>query len=508
MYIEIIGITTITLLAVYAYKYTKRSPENRNEEWFDFLPNMFPTLGLLGTFSGIALGLWKFDVDNIESSIPNLIDGLKTAFIVSIFGVICLLIFTRRVALIRRRENEGKFSEETTAIKELTNVMLEFRKDLNDNFVYIDENNNKVTPANFFRNINNQLEQQTTALSSFSLDLANLIENGLEKILNSEEKGVTFELQNLKIEIEKLSKNIQAPGKGIADGAIGQLQSAMKEMVSEFKTSVSGSAKEEMENLAKTLGEAGKSLNDFPEKLQIMTDTLNNNFAGLQGVIKNIGEETFKTSDEINKKMQNDIKEMAEILKDNVSIIQDGQGNIVAEQSKNLQLSENLLSAFNTSIESMNNISSKVNDILSEFKSVHNGMISATNEFKMISENVNSSTNNTKIAQENFSKYSNEFVKGNQETIEKIIDTIQISVNLVDEYTVKFEIIEQGLKGIFSQIDNGLNQYQKNVGSSLESYLTKYSDALTSTAQSLSSASQEQFEILEELSEQLSKLKK
>jgi methyl-accepting chemotaxis protein len=263
-----------------------------------------------------------------------------------------------------------------------------------------------------------------------------------------------------------------------------------------------------MENLAKTLGEAGKSLNDFPEKLQIMTDTLNNNFAGLQGVIKNIGEETFKTSDEINKKMQNDIKEMAEILKDNVSIIQDGQGNIVAEQSKNLQLSENLLSAFNTSIESMNNISSKVNDILSEFKSVHNGMISATNEFKIISENVNSSTNNTKIAQENFSKYSNEFIKGNQETIEKIIDTIQISVNLVDEYTVKFEIIEQGLKGIFSQIDNGLNQYQKNVGSSLESYLTKYSDALTSTAQSLSSASQEQFEILEELSEQLSKLKK
>lgn len=326
MYIEIIGIVSISALAIYAFSYTKRAPENRNEEWFDFLPNMFPTIGLLGTFSGIALGLWKFDVTDIEKSIPNLIDGLKTAFVVSIVGVVCLLIFTRRVALIRRKENLGKFSEETNAIKELTSVMLEFRKDLSDNFVYIDENNNKVTPANFFRNINNQLEQQTTALSSFSLDLANLIENGLEKILNNEEKGVTFELQSLKIEIEKLSKNIQAPGKGIADGAIDQLQSAMREMVSEFKTSVSGSAKDEMENLAKTLGEAGKSLTDFPDKLQVMTDNLNTNFAGLQEVIKHIGEETFKTSDDINKKMQNDIKDMAIILKDNVSSIQEGQG--------------------------------------------------------------------------------------------------------------------------------------------------------------------------------------
>ena len=38
--------------------------------------------------------------------------------------------------------------------------MLEFRKELSENFIYTDENNNKVTPANFFRNINNQLEQQ------------------------------------------------------------------------------------------------------------------------------------------------------------------------------------------------------------------------------------------------------------------------------------------------------------------------------------------------------------
>jgi hypothetical protein len=506
MIVESIGIATIVGVAIYAYKYLEKSPESRNQEIFDFIPHAFPTLGLLGTFAGITYGLIKFDVNDIEGSIPELIQGLSTAFYISIVGVICLLFFTYRAAIISKKE--GRISEETAAIKELTKVMLEFSKNMNENFIYTDENNNKVTPANFFRNINNQLEQQTTALSSFSLDLANLIENGLEKILNNEEKGVTFELQSLRVEIEKLSKNIQEPGKGIADGAIGQLQFAMKEMVSEFKTSVSGSAKNEMENLAKTLGEAGKLLNDFPDKLQVMTDNLNNNFSGLQDVIKNIGEETFKTSDDINKKMQNDIKDMAEILKDNVSKIQSGQGNIVAEQSKNLQLSENLLSAFNDSIENMNAISSEVVGTLSEFRSVHDSMIHATNEFKVISENVKSSTNQNKIAQEQFSKYSNDFVKGNSNTIERIQETFEMSERLVLEYAEKFDVIEQGLKGIFNEIEHGLNLYQKSVGSGLEYYLSEYSGALTNTAQSLSSASQQHFEILEELSEQLSKLKK
>ena len=175
----------------------------------------------------------------------------------------------------------------------------------------------------------------------------------------------------------------------------------MKEMVSEFKTSVSGSAKEEMENLAKTLGEAGKSLNDFPEKLQIMTDTLNNNFVGLQGVIKNIGKKHLKPPMKINKKCKMILKKWLKFLKIMFQSFKMSK-EILLQNNLKFKLSENLLSAFNTSIESMNNISSKVNDILSEFKSVHNGMISATNEFKMISENVNSSTNNTKIAQREF----------------------------------------------------------------------------------------------------------
>lgn len=52
------------------------------------LPNVAVSLGILGTFVGIYLGLLEFDVSNISGSIPELLEGLKTAFITSIAGLV------------------------------------------------------------------------------------------------------------------------------------------------------------------------------------------------------------------------------------------------------------------------------------------------------------------------------------------------------------------------------------------------------------------------------------
>lgn len=50
-------------------------------------PTLLTTLGVLGTFVGIALGLLDFDVSNIDESVPQLLDGLKVAFLTSILGL-------------------------------------------------------------------------------------------------------------------------------------------------------------------------------------------------------------------------------------------------------------------------------------------------------------------------------------------------------------------------------------------------------------------------------------
>jgi len=55
-------------------------------------PNVAVSLGILGTFVGIYLGLLEFDVSNISDSIPELLEGLKTAFATSIAGLVASII--------------------------------------------------------------------------------------------------------------------------------------------------------------------------------------------------------------------------------------------------------------------------------------------------------------------------------------------------------------------------------------------------------------------------------
>lgn len=62
-------------------------------------PSMFTTFGIFATFIGIALGLLHFDVKNIQASMPALLDGLRTAFWASVFGVGAALTVKVRVAI-------------------------------------------------------------------------------------------------------------------------------------------------------------------------------------------------------------------------------------------------------------------------------------------------------------------------------------------------------------------------------------------------------------------------
>jgi BMFP domain-containing protein YqiC len=51
-------------------------------------------IGIFGTFVGIAYGLLHFDVQQIDSSLPQLLGGLSTAFITSIAGQLTSIVIT------------------------------------------------------------------------------------------------------------------------------------------------------------------------------------------------------------------------------------------------------------------------------------------------------------------------------------------------------------------------------------------------------------------------------
>lgn len=499
----ILGIAIILMVAIWAGIYIKRrTKENNNEHLFDFIPHLFPTLGILFTFLGIAIGLWNFDSNNIEKSIPELMNGLKTAFLVSIFGVALLVGFSFWTNIKKKKLEEGVLSDETQAINKLIDTINELRKDLTSN----DENGNVIRAGNVLRDIYKESLKQSNALQTFSSDLALTISAGFEQILNNPTEGVVAELKLVKAEIESLGNKLKDPATDMTQNIVKELQESMGKMIEEFKTSMSGDTKNEMEQLAKILGEAGGSLSDFPMKLQNMTDNLNENFRGLQDVVKQISQQTLSQSEDSTNAMKKQVEDMSEILRSKVGDLQSGQQSLLTEQSKNLQVSENLLSAFNTSIENMNRLSTGVTQSINKLNEAQLALANTISNFRNASQDINASSSKFGESQLLFSQHSNEFLQNNSNTIEEIQKSLEKAKGVSADYAHKFEIIEKGLQDIFSKISTGLKDYQETVSGSLETYLGKYTEHLTKTAEALAGASSKQEDILEELTEQLSKL--
>lgn len=74
-------------------------------------PNGLATLGVLGTFTGILIGLLDFNVEQIDESVPELLSGLKIAFTTSIVGMAAALAFRVFKSLVP----VGPASESVTA---------------------------------------------------------------------------------------------------------------------------------------------------------------------------------------------------------------------------------------------------------------------------------------------------------------------------------------------------------------------------------------------------------
>lgn len=95
-----------------------------NEYLFEIIPSVYPTLGIFCTALGITMGIWNFDTDDIQGSIPELLDGLRLAFLATMGGIIGLFIFQKWNAILLKKIEESpnrpvKHTDELTAISEL-----------------------------------------------------------------------------------------------------------------------------------------------------------------------------------------------------------------------------------------------------------------------------------------------------------------------------------------------------------------------------------------------------
>ena len=245
------------LLAIFAFRLVKKlSKANNlsevNKPLIDSFPAIFTTLGLLGTFVGIFMGLQSFNVNNIDESIPNLLYGLKTSFLTSIVGIILSMIFTQYINYAKRKFETNQPTKSTRELDAL-NLLVE-------------------SIQNFEKSNTNLLEKATSSITG--------------KVENFDKKVVGFFKEN-KLDknplILEISERLSKISNVINGGKEGDLFSLLKNQENLIKTNTK-ILESNHKDLLETLIKNEKSLNiKFEEFNKLLAD---NNSKALVAVMQ------------------------------------------------------------------------------------------------------------------------------------------------------------------------------------------------------------------------------
>lgn len=106
-----IGVISVLLLYFHGPVYSAHTA--------NYTPSILTSIGIFGTFLGVALGLADLDTGSIQSSVPALLEGLKTAFWTSIAGLLGALTIKFRYAVASMRVRAHREAKQTATMDDL-----------------------------------------------------------------------------------------------------------------------------------------------------------------------------------------------------------------------------------------------------------------------------------------------------------------------------------------------------------------------------------------------------
>lgn len=258
-------------------------------------------LGVLGTFWGISIGLSQFNTSNIEASIPQLLSGMKFAFVTSIIGMASSLIIKITNVLINLLNKDEDEDEDVDNIEDLFNGMLNEMKLLNGTL-----QNNQDKTDDIVLKLGKAFEENQNKLNN-ELKLLNESLNNKQDVLINEFKGLNESLINKQnILIDEFRKF----GESMAHNNTTALIEALEGVIKEFNN-----------NLTEQFGENFKELNIavtkllqwqeyYKETIAINTNQLEITVSSIKSIdeslrnISNSSESLIKTSDTINESLK------------------------------------------------------------------------------------------------------------------------------------------------------------------------------------------------------------
>ncbi|GAB7230950.1 MotA/TolQ/ExbB proton channel family protein [Vibrio rotiferianus] len=197
--------------------------------------NILTSLGILGTFAGIVVGLMEFNPTDIDGSIESLLAGLKTAFLTSLVGMAASIIYK---AILGTIPQKGEDAVKGVGPEEIFQVMSQQLRSSNELLASIkgEEDTSLVSQLKILRTDINDGQKEQTAYQNL-------------KITQTEKFQAT------------LWEKMDEFGELLSKSATEQVINALKEVIVEFNDKLT----EQFGENFKRLDESVKKLVDWQE---------------------------------------------------------------------------------------------------------------------------------------------------------------------------------------------------------------------------------------------------
>ena len=441
-------------------RYQTTETANKKNFWnnsyiFETIPTVFPTLGIFCTALGITIGIWDFNTADIQGSIPQLLKGLRLAFVATMAGIIGLIIFQKIIAIIQKQIDDNpnrprKQTDELSAIGELT-FAVEAMK--NDNEKQIEK-----LIQSFGTDLENKIGSKLSTLEKEVINLQNVsstnqtaTNSGLElinKTTGESQYGIMTELgklrelqsangdkanKNTDEIIKAMSENNKLTAKKFDEFSLllsknntEALVEVMKKTTEQFNAQMSELINRLVQENFKELNNSVKSLNDWQKQNKDQVQKLTDQF---QKTIEmfTISATTLKEVAVNTKALTNDDSKLSQIVKELKRVmIEDGKfQEIINKLTKTIDTLE-------STTESFDETTSKLNDWVKtekNFKEAAQILITKLEEFRDFNGDVwdkyrNEMKKAVSIVKETSTKLGEDLENVNAEFYERLNDTL------------------------------------------------------------------------------------
>ncbi len=455
-------------------------------------------LGLLGTFLGLTFGILGFNSDSseaIQGSIQSLLGGMGTAFLTSLFGMGFSSWY-----IFQEKRLMYLFEKDLDEVCSILNkkYYLSENEFLAAYLSFKDEHGNTVYLSNAVRDMYVETHKQTGFMGTLVDDLSDALDEKLSDNINENvipmiEKFV----MTLSEKLDMLKSSIQSPAEDMTHTIVDELRASMHNMMQKFGTELSGSATANLTSLTENLAKASESLFDLPVQMKNMSEQLAGAFGGIHTTIEDLESAVKK----IVEQSANSNKDLVERAASQYSKMEESHQQISSQ-------TDVLIANFSNMVETLNTTVKEVQGSMVQIKEAKNALGSLVVSLQGATNNMDQASTRIKNSQESYVSGLKEVQEKSSTTIINITSALQLSKNTLEDYSNKFDIIQQGLSNIFAQIKTGLDQYSTTVSQSARTVLDGYSSALTDGINKLQQATSHLGDLVNDISDAIEDIKK